>query len=68
MKQGKGETQAITIRIRASDHKALIALAEREERSVGAQVRFAIKMMLYDSEPQAQEPPAEDPEDDEAPF
>ena len=68
MKQGSGETQAITIRIPVSDHNALVALAEREERSMAAQVRVAIRMMLYASEPQAQEPAAEDPGDDEAPF
>ena len=61
MKQDKGETHAITIRIPVLDHNALAALAEREERSVGAQVRFAIKMMLRASEPQAQESPADDP-------
>ena len=68
MKQGTGETQAITVTIPVSDHKALVALAAREERSMAAQVRFAIKMMLYASEPQAQEPPADDPDDDEHPF
>ena len=51
MKQGTGDTQAITITIPVADHKALVALAEREERSMAAQVRVAIKMMLYASEP-----------------
>ena len=68
MKQGAGDKQAITITIPVADHKALVALAEREERSMAAQVRFAIRMLLYASEPQAQEPPADDPEDDEHPF
>ena len=79
MKQGTGDTQAITITIPVADHNALVALAEREERSMAAQVRVAIRMMLYASAetkpnygylatPQAQEPPADDPEDDEHPF
>ena len=68
MKQGTGATQAITIIIPVSDHNALVALAEREERSMAAQVRVAIRMMLYASEPQAQKPPADDPDDDVAPF
>ena len=68
MKQNTSEMQAITITIPVSDHKALVDLAAREERSMAAQVRFAIKMMLYTSEPQAPEPTPDDPEDDVAPF
>ena len=67
MNQNTSDMQVITIKVPASDHKALVALAARQERSMAAQVRFAIKTMLYASEPQAQEPPADDP-DDEHPF
>ena len=75
MVQAASETKVIFIRIPAPDHKALMALAKREERSMSAQVRFAIRAMLRDSEekpttaapnygylgtPQAQEPAAEE--------
>ena len=46
MVQAASETKVIFIRIPAPDHKALMALAKREERSMAAQVRFAIRAML----------------------
>ena len=83
MVQAASEMKVIFVRLPASDHKALMALAKREERSMSAQVRFAIRAMLRDSEaqpttaapyygylgtPQAQEPAAEDPGEEEHPF
>ena len=75
MEQTASETKVLFIRLPAPEHKALMALAKREERSMSAQVRFAIRAMLRDSEAhpttaapyygylgtlQAQEPAAEE--------
>ena len=68
MKQNTIETQVITITIPVSDHKALVVLAARKERSMAAQVRFAIRMMLNTSEVQVPEMPFSAPEDDVPPF
>ena len=68
MRQTARDMQTIFIRIPVADHKALAALAEREERSMSAQVRFAIKTMLNASTPQAQELAAEDLGEEEHPF
>ena len=41
-----GEDKFLTIRVPADDHKALAELAKRNERTIAAEVRLAIRAAL----------------------
>ena len=55
----------IVVRMRANELQKLKVLAAQQERSMAAQVRFAITLMLLDYQP---ETPVEAVPDDQDPF
>ena len=69
MSQDAKEMMTIFIKIPVEHHRAITALANREERSMAAQVRYAIKLMLLsDAGLAAFEVTPETPRDKAPPF